>query len=604
MYNIVVFSGGTGSIAIQEGFSAVYGNDNYNLDIIINAYDNGKSTGICRKIFDFKILGPSDLRKNHLTQFKVQHCNELNDLNSRESILYKLFRCRLDAISKEDYYSKACSMLDERCRVIGERDTYFLKSLVDYFFFEDIKNNKWRKTLEDVKFKDFSIANIFYSSAAAMNGFSMRLAGKRMASILNIKDNVHLISDVNLFLQAKTESGYVIPDEGEIVTWDNPNDKIVSAFLKKDGREYIPSIDEETDLSKVRSIKDIVEAADIIIFSAGTQWSSLIPSYMHSGLRKILAASNAKKYVVMNNVEDHDMKGVSADEIVEILGRYIPMKDVTAVINLDAVPGMNKVSVGRSISGHISGEKSKHNPIKLITLLMEDFLQLPVVNTTYIFDLDGTLWDERANNRGKAVGAENMNLFDGIIHSGNSYAHVRDAFKYLYHQDKVVQIYCDFGAVHFTSADYTTELLTNAYVVDPLVIDELEKVDAFRGKIRSRGKGCVITIKPLVNREVLLQKVQECLEAYEGLYVPYVSGYTSIDIMHKDYNKKTMLKMIIEKHNLDISRVVFVGNETKRGAEKNISELGVRTIQVDDIYECNVLLRTLKFVCNTLLGHE
>ena len=35
MYNIVVFSGGTGSIAIQEGFSAIYGNDNYNLDIVM-----------------------------------------------------------------------------------------------------------------------------------------------------------------------------------------------------------------------------------------------------------------------------------------------------------------------------------------------------------------------------------------------------------------------------------------------------------------------------------------------------------------------------------------------------------------------------------------
>ena len=39
MYNVVIFSGGTGSTAIQEGFAAIYGNDNYNLDIIINAYD-------------------------------------------------------------------------------------------------------------------------------------------------------------------------------------------------------------------------------------------------------------------------------------------------------------------------------------------------------------------------------------------------------------------------------------------------------------------------------------------------------------------------------------------------------------------------------------
>lgn len=63
------------------------------------------------------------------------------------------------------------------------------------------------------RFDDFSIANVFYSSAAAMNGNSLRLAGKDMAAVLGIKDNVHLISDVNLYLEAKTESGHIIADE-------------------------------------------------------------------------------------------------------------------------------------------------------------------------------------------------------------------------------------------------------------------------------------------------------------------------------------------------------------------------------------------------------
>ena len=77
MYNIVIFSGGTGSIAIQEGLSLIYGNNNYNLDIIINAYDNGKSTGVCRKIFDNQILGPSDLRKNQMTQYYTFHHHQI-----------------------------------------------------------------------------------------------------------------------------------------------------------------------------------------------------------------------------------------------------------------------------------------------------------------------------------------------------------------------------------------------------------------------------------------------------------------------------------------------------------------------------------------------
>lgn len=594
MLNIVVFSGGTGSIAIQEGFSAIYGNDNYNLDIIINAYDNGKSTGICRKIFNDRILGPSDLRKNHMTQFKVQKSVQLKDFSSRDSMLYKLFNFRFDADSKEDYYEKACELLEKYRGAIGDKDTYSLKSLLDYFFFENIHNNVWRRTLEGIEFKDFSIANIFYSASAAMNGNSLRLAGKDMAALLGIKDNVHLISDVNLYLEARTESGHVIEDEGIIVEWDNPEDKITSIMLLRDGQEYIPSVDEETDLTKVRSCKSIIEEADLIIFSSGTQWSSLIPSYTHSGLRKILSASKAKKYVVMNNIEDHDMRGVTADDIVDILGQNIPVEDITAVVNLDAVPGMNEVTKIRSIVGHISGDKAKHNPVKLISLLMKDYFDVTDFKGTYIYDLDGTLWDERANNRGKAVGTENMSLFNGIIHSGNSYEHVRDAFKYLYHQDKIVDIYSDFGNVHFTSENYDYELLSDEFVVEKDIVSALERISEFKGKTKMRTSGCVVTIKPLVNREMLLRKAEKVLNEYGDKFEARISGHTSIDIMVRTFDKKHMLQMILEKHGLRVENVIFVGNETEEGAEANIKEIGVRIIQVDDVYECNVLLKTIR----------
>lgn len=594
MYNIVIFSGGTGSVALQEGIAEVYGVDNINLDIIINAYDNGKSTGACRAVFGGRILGPSDLRKNHLTQFSLQKAKALRDRSSRENSLYSLFECRISAKDKEEYYDKVCEILEKERGSVGDKDIYYLKSLLDCFFFEDMHNRIWRASLEKVSFEDFSIANIFYSASAAMSGYSLRLAGKDMAEFLGIKDNVHLISDVNVYLEAMTESGYVIHDEGDIVQWDNPNDKIKSVRLIRNGKEYIPSVDERTDITKVRSCKSILEEADIILFSSGTQWSSLIPSYMHSGLRKILSLSRAKKYLIMNNVEDHDMQGVSADEIADIIGQNIPLDDITAVVNVDAVKGMNSVSRIRSISGHIGSGLSRHNPEKLITLIMNDYFGIQDFTGTFIYDLDGTLWNERENNKGKAVGNENMNLFKGIIHSGNNYEHVRDVFKFLYHQDRVTEIYSDFGNIHFNSKDYTIHVLSQDYIVGSEVVEELEKEPVFSGKIRTRGMGSVVTIKPLVNREVHLRNVQEILKTFDGKYEARISGYTSIDITVKDYNKKTMMKEILKENNLRTDNVIFVGNETIDGAESTIKDLGIRTLQVDDVYECNILLKTLK----------
>lgn len=223
-----------------------------------------------------------------------------------------------------------------------------------------------------------------------------------------------------------------------------------------------------------------------------------------------------------------------------------------------------------------------------------DFFDLEGFTGTYVFDLDGTLWDERADDRGKRIGEENMNLFRGIILSGNSYEHVRDVFRRCYHQNVVVDIYTDFGNVHFTWEDDAADVLTEKYRIEEEAAVALENVPAFRGKVLVRGEGCVVTIKPLENREALLKQAQEALSAFDDRYEARISGHTSIDVTVKEYDKKTMLREIMKKHGLKAEDVIYVGNETEKGAEANIRELGVRTLQVDNIYECNALLKKLK----------
>ena len=48
MKKVLIFAGGTGSIALQTGLHQLYGNS-LKVDVVISAYDNGKSTGECRK---------------------------------------------------------------------------------------------------------------------------------------------------------------------------------------------------------------------------------------------------------------------------------------------------------------------------------------------------------------------------------------------------------------------------------------------------------------------------------------------------------------------------------------------------------------------------
>src|SRR3954470_23098560 len=58
MLNIVVLNGGRGAASI---IPAMLSQQGLNVTSIVNAYDDGKSTGEIRRFFD--MLGPSDIRK-------------------------------------------------------------------------------------------------------------------------------------------------------------------------------------------------------------------------------------------------------------------------------------------------------------------------------------------------------------------------------------------------------------------------------------------------------------------------------------------------------------------------------------------------------------
>ena len=58
--NLTIFAGGSGNSKLIKVLSKI---DEVNLNIIVNCYDDGKSTGELRSLIK-GMLGPSDIRKN------------------------------------------------------------------------------------------------------------------------------------------------------------------------------------------------------------------------------------------------------------------------------------------------------------------------------------------------------------------------------------------------------------------------------------------------------------------------------------------------------------------------------------------------------------
>ena len=171
-------------------------------------------------------------------------------------------------------------------------------------------------------------------------------------------------------MKAKTASGHIIESEAEIINWNNADDKIIGTFfVDRFGKDAEAVLSEEAT--------NTIDSADVIIFSAGTQWSSLIPTYQHRLCKEALEHSKAKKYVVMNNMQDGDMIGTYSNELVRILCKYLPVNKSTFVFNEEADDSMRVDSLYMSNHGlsYLNGKfgtAREHNGDDLAQVIMKD----------------------------------------------------------------------------------------------------------------------------------------------------------------------------------------------------------------------------------------
>ena len=83
MLNIAFINGGRGTASILPSFIEI---DDINISSIVNAYDDGKSTGEIRSFFE--MLGPSDIRKVQELMLPMGDIDYKSNLKLTKSINY------------------------------------------------------------------------------------------------------------------------------------------------------------------------------------------------------------------------------------------------------------------------------------------------------------------------------------------------------------------------------------------------------------------------------------------------------------------------------------------------------------------------------------
>ncbi|MBS1645480.1 MAG: YvcK family protein [Bacteroidetes bacterium] len=329
MINVVSFNGGRGA---KNLIPALIDIDGVNLTSIVNAYDDGKSTGVIRNFF--RMLGPSDIRK-------VQEAMVPRDLPDYDAVLktydyrYPVGKPREEILQELTLFandaSQGLSGIYFQSKTIRESLQVFIRHLLNAIALIEQAEAK------QFSFDDCSIMNLIYAGAHLHFGHNFEAATLFIDKLFQLSGNVLPTSNENRKLIAIREDGTLLLSEAEIVELRS-NSRIKKIYLvdeypsKAEMDKMTPAAAEAyfdiiaKQVGATPKVLQTIQEADVIIYSAGTQHSSLYPSYMTAGITDTIVANKAALKIFITNIgEDYETPSYDANDFIEGAIRYMCM---------------------------------------------------------------------------------------------------------------------------------------------------------------------------------------------------------------------------------------------------------------------------------------
>ncbi len=331
MLNVVILNGGRGAAAVIPALLSRHG---LYVTSVVNAYDDGKSTGEIRRFFG--MLGPSDIRK-------VQELMLPQDDPDYKANL-QLFQYRFPEDCNRDevlahlrHFADGGQVDLVGASVQRAQVRIALQSFVQEFL--DGLTAIERVTGEEFSFKDCSIMNCLYAGAFLAFNRNIEQATLFIDRLFKLRGTVLPTSIEDKKLVALRENGQMLYSEAEIVELRSnvrvERIYLLDKLLDKDRFEKLTTDDKRYYLERHHcfvgispGVKLALQQADIIIYSAGTQHSSLYPTYMTAGLAQAIADNHSAYKVFVTNIgADYETPSYKASDYIRGAHRYLNLAD-------------------------------------------------------------------------------------------------------------------------------------------------------------------------------------------------------------------------------------------------------------------------------------
>lgn len=331
MLNVVIINGGRGAASLIPYLLERQG---IHLTSVVNAYDDGKSTGEIRRFFG--MLGPSDIRK---VQELMLPPNDVDYQANR-----RLFQYRFPSGSERERVLADLEAFatGDRAELVGVSfQNVKVRSALRAFVHEFLYGLQAIEKVqgEQFSFDDCSIMNCIYAGAFLKFHRNIELAASFIDRLFKLRGTVLPTSIEDKKLVALRENGQMLYSEAEIVELRSNVrvDRIylLDKLLERARFEPLSLAEKRYYLERHHcyvavspGVRLAVQQADIIIFSAGTQHSSLYPTYMSTGLAASIADNKVALKVFVTNIgADYETPTYKASDYIRGAHRYLNLSD-------------------------------------------------------------------------------------------------------------------------------------------------------------------------------------------------------------------------------------------------------------------------------------
>lgn len=161
-----------------------------------------------------------------------------------------------------------------------------------------------------------TVGNLLLTAMTNITG-NMSDGIEQIGKVLNLKGKVLPLTEDNVTLMGKMEDGTIIEGEHNIT---EAGKKIEEVFYKEK-----PII--------CQSVIDELKEADLIIFSMGSLYTSIIPNLISKEVIKAIDESNAKLMYTCNMMtQPGETEGYTISDHIQVLNKYLGNKKINAVV--------------------------------------------------------------------------------------------------------------------------------------------------------------------------------------------------------------------------------------------------------------------------------